>query len=116
MAGRVPLVGQYWLTVMAVVAFLVAGLRSGGRLSHGVLSALGAYLLVLPIVWMTTHGWDVQQTLETAAVAVVVGGGASLIVGWARRAKSGRPARSAEEPARKGRGRASALSLGRKAA
>lgn len=92
LAARFPLIGPNWLTITAVIAFLAAGLRARGRLSHGVLAALGAYMLVLPLVWMATGGQDVQQTLETAATAAVVGGGASLVAGWSRWSRPGRKA------------------------
>jgi hypothetical protein len=77
----VALIAHYWFTTTAVIAFLAAGLRAGGRGSRGIMAALGAYLLILPLV-MTAQGWgDYQQMLETAATAVVIGGGASFIAG-----------------------------------
>lgn len=92
LAARFPLIGPYWLTITAVIAFLAAGLRTRGRLSHGVLAAVGAYLLILPLVWMTTRGWDIRQIVETAATAVVAGGGASLVSGWSRWPRTSRKA------------------------
>ncbi|MCQ4079202.1 hypothetical protein NGB36_00865 [Streptomyces sp. RB6PN25] len=99
LAGDLPLIGRFWLTASALIAFLVAGLRAGGdgRMGPGVLAALGAYLLMLPIVWMTSRGWDVQQVSATAATAVVVGGGASLVSGrwsWMNGLRSDRESRS----------------------
>jgi len=65
-----------WLTGVAVVAFAVAARRS--QLAdvpalHGVAAAVGAYLLVLPLLLPFPQGRDVRQILLTLATAVVVG-------------------------------------------
>jgi hypothetical protein len=85
----VPLVGRYWLITTAIVAFVVAGLRIGSSRTpalQGVLAAVGAYLLVLPVVRMASGGWDVNQVLATLGAAVVVGGTSSFLAGRRGRA------------------------------
>jgi branched-subunit amino acid ABC-type transport system permease component len=51
---------------------------------QGILAAVGAYLLVLPLVVMSQHGWDVVQVACTLLTAVVVGASTPAILGRAR--------------------------------
>ncbi|MCF7550735.1 hypothetical protein [Pseudonocardia sp. WMMC193] len=91
-AQFLPVVGQFWLSIVAVAAFVVAGWRIGDARNaalHGACAALGSYVLVLPLVLWTAGlaavGWG--QIVGTAAVAVVVGGLTGFVVG--RRRDSG---------------------------
>jgi hypothetical protein len=80
--ARIPAVGPFALTAVAVIAFAVAGLRIGATkapLLQGVCAAVGAYLLVLPVVLMTTRHLDPLWTPATVALAVIIGGGAAVL-------------------------------------
>lgn len=82
-------VGRYWLLIVAVVAFITAGVRIGSASSpmqHGAVAAIGGYLLVLPIVFVT-GGLEITQVGTTLAAAVVVGG----LSGYLRGRYAGRP-------------------------
>lgn len=89
-AQFLPVVGQFWLTIVAVVAFAVAGSRIGAaRVAplHGACAALGGYLIVLPLVLWTSGGLvglGVVQILATAVAAVVVGAIAGFVAGRRR--------------------------------
>lgn len=75
-ASQLPVVGSFGLTLAAIVAFIVAATRQGDATvpaSQGATAALGAYLLVLPLVYMTTHRWDLMQIGLTVLAALVVG-------------------------------------------
>ncbi|WP_445548686.1 hypothetical protein, partial [Frankia sp. CiP1_Cm_nod2] len=68
--------GVLILTGSAAAAFVAAALRQGtttdgGR--HGALAAVGAYLLVLPLVLLAQAGRNPAQISMTLAAAVVVG-------------------------------------------
>ncbi len=68
--------GALILTGSAAAAFVVAALRQGTTTSgglHGALAAVGAYLLVLPLVLLAQAGRDPAQISMTLAAAVVVG-------------------------------------------
>ncbi|HJQ47061.1 MAG TPA: hypothetical protein VJ870_12190 [Amycolatopsis sp.] len=91
-AARLPVFGPYWLVVVAVVAFAVAGMRTGHAVrqaTQGMCAAVGAYVLVLPLVLAggasSTSAWQVAATLATA---VVVGGAGGAISGLRRRGKA----------------------------
>lgn len=92
LAQSSPLLGAVLLAGAAVVAFGVAAVPQGSTTNgplHGVLAAIGAYLLVLPLVLLAPAGRDVVQILLTAAAAVAVG----AATGWVRqrlRKKEGR--------------------------
>lgn len=76
----VPLIGSVWLTVVAVVAFGVAGWRIGEAPSppfQGAMAAAMSYLMVLPLVVIGTGGVDPLRVTLTLAVAV----GTGLIAG-----------------------------------
>lgn len=65
-----------WLAVVAVVAFAVAARHSnkaGNPGVHGVVAALIAYALVLPLILPFEQGRNPGQIALTAATAVVVG-------------------------------------------
>jgi branched-subunit amino acid ABC-type transport system permease component len=76
----------------AVLAFVVAAVKQGRTTNgavHGVLAAVGAYLLVLPLVLMASAGRDVAQISMTAAAAVLVG----ALAGWVESRRHTRKAR-----------------------
>ncbi|MGH3519637.1 MAG: hypothetical protein ACRDQ7_19905 [Haloechinothrix sp.] len=81
-AVAVPLLGAVWLTLIAVLAFGVAGMRIGGaRLPalHGAVAAVFAYLLVLPLVLLNEAGRDVVQVSLTFCAALAVGALAGIL-------------------------------------
>lgn len=82
-AVLVPVVGRHWLPAVAVVAFVVAS-RRGGSASlpwlHGLVAAVSAYLLVLPLV-LLGGGASLRQVLFTVATAVVVGAATGFLSG-----------------------------------
>lgn len=92
-AALVPMVGRYWLVVVAIVAFVIAGSRigaAGAPAVHGAVAAVSSYLLMLPVVMMTA-GLQVGQVLATASAAVVVGAlGGYLTARFGCRADVGR--------------------------
>lgn len=74
--SQIPLIGVAWLIIVAVAAFGLAGAvaRAGQQPAvHGALAALGSYLLVLPLVALSS-GLHIQQLLLTSATALVIGG------------------------------------------
>lgn len=92
-AAMVPVVGRFWLVLVAVAAFVIAGSRIGAAAApavHGAVAAVSSYLLMLPGVMMTT-GLQVGQVLTTASAAVVVGAlGGYLTARFGCRADVGR--------------------------
>ena len=65
-----------WLTGVAVVAFVVAARRSqdaGSPARHGMVAALLAYVLVLPLLLPFEAARNWPQIALTAVTAVVVG-------------------------------------------
>ncbi|MGW6356381.1 hypothetical protein ACWFR5_14555 [Streptomyces sp. NPDC055092] len=88
LASHTPTVGRYWLAAVAVAGFLLAGSRTGagrGSVLQGVMAAVGAYLLILPIVIASRGGEQIPLTL---GVAVVAGGLAAYLTGLRRRGAS----------------------------
>lgn len=78
-----PVVGYVWLPLTAVVAFATAAARPGKAIKpslHGAISALSAYLLVLPLVILAGSGNTLQIVLTTLC-ALVVGGIAGHVCG-----------------------------------
>lgn len=78
-AAVAPSLGAVWLTATAIVAFAVAAWR-GGRAgipvspgAQGAVSAVCAYLLVVPLVLLDPASRDPLQLAATSAVAVGVG-------------------------------------------
>jgi hypothetical protein len=94
-AALIPVVGRHWLPLAAVVAF-VAAARRGGSASlpwlHGVVAAVSAYVIVLPLV-LLGGGANLGQVLLTLATAVLVGAATGFLSG---RRTAGRRASSAE--------------------
>lgn len=89
--AHAPFVGRFWLAVVAVAAFLVAGLRIGngrGSVLQGVMAAVGSYLLILPIVIAASQGGDGQQIALTLVVAIAAGGSAAYAAGLRRKEAS----------------------------
>lgn len=76
----VPLLGYWWLAIVAVVAFCMAATGAVRRASvarlhpaQGALAALGSYLLVVPIVLHVAGFVPWAQIASTAIVALIVG-------------------------------------------
>ncbi|GAB2988427.1 hypothetical protein LWP59_08715 [Amycolatopsis acidiphila] len=92
LAVRIPVVGPFWLTVVAVVAFAVAGTRIGGSRwppLQGAAAAVGSYILVLPLVLAGGAGSaEFEQIGLTSAAALVVGAVAGLAVALRRRGRT----------------------------
>lgn len=82
--SRTPAIGSLALVLTSVAGFIVAARCLGNsRVAwiQGMTAALGAYLLVLPLVGMTTRSWNLTQILATALTAVVVGACAGHLIG-----------------------------------
>ncbi|GAA2536742.1 hypothetical protein [Pseudonocardia abyssalis] len=85
-----PVVGQFWLLLVSVVAFAAAGSQVGdAELApvHGACAALGSFLLVLPLVfWFPPAGagLDFAQIVSAAGAALVVGALAGHVAGRRR--------------------------------
>lgn len=76
-----PVLGAIWLTLTAVVAFVVAARKIGLAASpalHGAVAAVFAYVLVLPLLLPFEAGRNVPQILLTLTTAVSVG----ACTGW----------------------------------
>ena len=83
-AVKAPGIGSLALILTAVVGFATAAARQrGGPRPNisGALAAIGAYFLVLPLVVMGNHGWNVVQIACTLATAVVVGAATPALAG-----------------------------------
>ncbi|MGY0541541.1 hypothetical protein ACW14X_28765 [Nocardioides sp. YJ-D4] len=86
-------VGAVWLPLVAVAACVAAAWSAAGSeapLRHGASAALGAYALVVPVVYIATQQLDVLQIASTSALALVVGG----LTGWLRGRHSGRASKT----------------------
>lgn len=75
-----PVLGYWWLALVAVIAFGVAATgavrgASASRLhpTQGALAALGSYLLVVPVVLHVAGFVPWGQVVSTAALGLVVG-------------------------------------------
>lgn len=94
-------VGMVWLPLVAVAACVAAAwsaARSAAPLQHGAAAALGAYALVVPVVYIATQQLDVLQIASTSTLAVVVGG----LTGWLRgrpRHRASRTSKTSKEAA-----------------
>lgn len=80
-ARVVPVVGSYWLAVVAAVAFVTAGSRIAGAAVpaiQGATAAVGGYLLIVPVVAMT-GGLRLDQFATTLAAAGLVGGATGYV-------------------------------------
>ena len=94
LAARVPGIGSLALVLTAIAGFTTAAARQGSSsrpIVQGVIAAVGAYALVLPLVGMVSRHWDVAQIAVTLGVAIVVGaivGPVSLRVSIARTTSS----------------------------
>jgi hypothetical protein len=79
----IPPVGAIWLALVAVVAFgwaaKLAVEPEGSSVREAVSAAVGAYVLVLPLVYMASNTVDVLQVLLTTLTAVVVAAAVALI-------------------------------------
>jgi hypothetical protein len=83
----VPVVGMFWLILVAVTAFAFAGYRVGLACPnpplHGAGAAVGSYLLVVPLMFLQGT-FDPLYTVFSFVAAAVVGGAAGRIAGRAR--------------------------------
>lgn len=96
--AALPLLGFYWLVLVALAAFVAAARRGCGvskPVRQGAAAALGSYLLMLPVVHMATGELIPVQVACTAVLAVVTG----AVTGWA----SGRALRASTAAGSNGR-------------
>lgn len=88
------MLGSVLLAGSAALAFVVAAVKQGHTVNgalHGMIAAIGAYLLMLPLVVLAPAGRDAHQISMTFAAAAVVGavaGGADQR--WRTRKTGGR--------------------------
>jgi len=78
---------SWWVTAVAIGAFVLAGSRIGEATQpavHGAVAALGAYLLVVPLILLVGTAPTITTMLLAVLVAVVVGGAAGLVTGRRR--------------------------------
>ncbi|WP_052344587.1 hypothetical protein [Thermocrispum municipale] len=86
-AVYLPVLGSVWLAVTAIAAFVVAAWKPGSSADprwFGMVSAVGAYLLILPLVLLQPAGRSLVQIGCTLAVAVLAG----ALTGFVRRRSS----------------------------
>lgn len=78
-------VGYVWLALVAVAAFALSAWtvteEAGTTLAQSVAAAMGAYLLITPVVVMLTGALDPVQVLGTSVTALVVAGLVHLLRG-----------------------------------
>lgn len=78
----VPSIGMFWLILVAVAAFVVAGARVGLACPspplHGAGAAVLSYLLVVPLMFVQGT-FNPLYTIFSLAAAAVVGGAAGAI-------------------------------------
>lgn len=89
-----PALGFVWLPVVSLSAFVTAswrGVTSESPVLQGGCSAVGSYVLVLPLVFHGSGGLDGVQVVATTATAIAVGGGVVLLRRQLRERRS-RPA------------------------
>ncbi len=83
----VPVIGMFWLILVAVTAFAFAGYRVGLACPnpplHGAGAAVGSYLLVVPLMFLQGT-FDPLYTVFSFVAAAVVGGAAGRIAGRSR--------------------------------
>jgi hypothetical protein len=80
-AVKAPGIGSLFLTGTAILAFFLAARKTGNATSpalHGAVAAVLAYLLVLPLVLMSSAGRDLRQSAVTLVTAISVG----ALTGW----------------------------------
>lgn len=83
-----PLAGSLALMVTAVAAFAVAGMKVGSAGNpplQGAMTALGSYVLVLPLVLFHQAGRDPMQVAVTAACALVIGAATGVVASRLRK-------------------------------
>jgi hypothetical protein len=83
----VPLLGMFWLILVAVTAFAVAGARVGMACPnpplHGAFAAVLSYLLVVPLMFLQGT-FNPLYTVFSFVAAVVVGAAAGFIAARSR--------------------------------
>lgn len=82
-----PLLGYWWLMMVAVVAFCIAATSAVRRASvarlhpaQGALAALGSYLLIVPVVLHVAGFVPWGQIASTCAVALTVGFACQMLI------------------------------------
>lgn len=76
-AAVAPLAGASFLLITAVVAFSLAGFRTGDAhhpILQGAVTAVGSYVFVLPLSFVASASVEPRQVPATAAIAVTAGG------------------------------------------
>jgi hypothetical protein len=97
LAVKVPAIGSIALVATALIGFATAAARQGSSVRpslQGALAAIGAYLLVLPLVQLQQRSWNIEQIGLTLVAAIVVGsvvGPISVRVGVRRAGFAARP-------------------------
>jgi hypothetical protein len=89
-AAKAPGFGSFALVLTAVAGFATAAARQRGGprpMVQGVLAAIGAYFLVLPLVAMANHGWNAVQIACTLATAFIVGAATPAVLGLVHAAR-----------------------------
>jgi hypothetical protein len=87
--GPVNLLSVYWLPIIAAVGYLVGGLYVGSATQawlQGILAALGAWLLTLPI-FLLAEGLTHADALGVDAGIAVVAGAVGGVLGALRRSR-----------------------------
>lgn len=83
-------IGYVWPALVAIAAFAVSAWlvtsAPGATLAHAVSSALGGYLLIVPVAVLMTGTLALSQVVSTSAVALAVAGLVCLV----RRTGAGR--------------------------
>jgi hypothetical protein len=83
-SAYVPLLGMFWLILVAVIAFASAGARVGKACPnpplHGAFAAVLSYLLVVPLMFLQGT-FNPLYTVFSFVAAAVVGAAAGFIAG-----------------------------------
>ena len=76
-------VGYVWVPLVALAAFALSAWTvtsvAGATLAHAVTSALGGYLLVVPVVVLMTGTLTLSQVASTSVAALLVSGLVCLV-------------------------------------
>jgi hypothetical protein len=90
--GRVPSLGGLWLVAVGLVGFALAGRQIGVAdlpAVHGAIAAMASYLLMVPVI-VITSGWvGALLLIAPCAGAVAVGAVSGYLAGRARPEQTG---------------------------
>jgi hypothetical protein len=78
-----PAVAPLWLSIVAVLAFVIAAVHQGGAsvpVVQALTAAVCAYLLIVPLTLLTPDGREPVRLLLTGATAVVVGIATGVVI------------------------------------